>query len=186
VRKAILMASMTLVAGPAAGADFFVGGEFGHWEGEITLTDESSNLSLSDEDQGENFGIRFGAIADHLRVYGTYQDPTDEESGTNAFLLTLNADYLFRAPSRPLNAFIGGKTGLYYDEVENFFADGTDLESTETLLGLEGGLLYTMDPVQLEAGARYMVGVSSDNNWEGVETELDNISEVYAAVNLVF
>jgi hypothetical protein len=188
MRKLMLIVLFMLAAGAAHAADnqWFVGGGYGHWEAETTTTDTSSGLALENEADGEYLELRVGGIFDRIRVYGTYQDPTDEAAGASSYLLTLNGDYLLLPRARQFNVFVGGKLGYYNEQVDNFFADGTDLEWDSTLLGVEAGVLYDLAPVQLEAGARYMVGAGSDNNWPGVDTELDKLSEVYGAVNFLF
>lgn len=180
----LLLAPLTAAAEP--GNQFFIGAEVADYTEEGTATVQSSNLSTTGKDSATSLNLKVGGLFDRLRLYGTVHLPAQEDDDSSVWVATISADYLFLPREQQVNLFAGINGGLYYSEIRDFFADGTDFQMTSTTVGAEAGVLVNFLPIQLEAGGRYMVGTGSDNNWDGVKTELDSVAEVYAGANLVF
>ena len=185
--------------------DIFVGLEAGYGQTKV----KASSFSSKKDDDTSAYGLRVGSFwDDEVRGYFTVSQykPDDVKlhnsthnlkvKSIKQLNLLFSADYLFMQGS-DFQPFIGGTIGATEIKAKGTktvtstgAAAGSDdyKKKWDFAYGVQGGVLFKVDNIDLEAGLRYQTN-SADHKWKHDSSHKLKVNEsrqVYAAASIHF
>lgn len=183
----LLLLLCPALAWAQAGTSYFLGVDKARSQANFAVDDSSgSGLRMPEERQRGASVVKVGVLYPRSRFYLARHTTRYGQSDTTARAGVFHWNYLFFHRERTFNIFLGPALGVHNLEAGSFFADGSDLSVSSSLFGSEAGIMVSLWQLQLEAGARYLEGWGSSNNWTDAETTLQEIRQTYVGLNLIF
>ena len=188
--------TMASVFSKAADEDFFIGVS-GEWsQNKVKGQFGTVDSYLRDDEvkvKGNGWGIRLGSFwQDEMRAYLTIgqsklkdtkltRAATESLSDMKTTNILFSGDYIFM-PKRMFNPFAGLTLGAADHKVKDHKA------KWGIMYGLQGGVMYKIEQVDLEAGVRWLFDSTkqSHNVYDNIHVKTGNSRQIFIAASLHF
>lgn len=145
-----IIVTTCLSASLLSASNLFIGASVGSLETKLS-TPQNSNLKNKIEKAA--YGLKIGVNKSNYRIYAQYLNQSNDEN-YNTYLVSMNADYVFRDTYENFSPFIGVNLG-YLNNKHN----SEDLSAST--YGLNAGFIFNIyENIDLEYAYQYMTSDS--------------------------